>query len=270
MPAFDWSDPQSYMNLGMMVLIAIVIMAVGNMVGRLVHRMVVRAARKAKLTEALARFVGQLARYVVLAFAAISALEYVGVDVMGLVALLGAAGLAVGLALQGNLANFASGVMILIFQPFGLDDVITAGGHTGVVVNIGIFATTLRNPENHTIIVPNSAVTSGSIVNFTLMGFQRVNIPVGVAYGSDVDKVVEILTEAVSALDIVRADPAVGVAFVGMGASALDFAVLYFADNADRIASMHEVRRACYNALNENNIDIPFDQMVIHRAPEEA
>ncbi len=268
MSGFDWSDPQSYLNLGMMVLIAIVIMAVGNAIAKMASRVAVRACRKAKLTEALARFLGQLARWTVLAFAAISALEYVGVDVMGLVALLGAAGVAIGLALQGNLSNFASGVMILIFQPFGIDDVITAGGHTGKVAEVGLFATTLITPDNHTIIVPNNAITGGSIVNFTRQGTQRVAIPVGVAYGSDVDEIVGILAEAVNSVDTVLSEPAPGVAFTGMGASSIDFTVLYHVNNADKVASMHAVRKACYNILNEKGIDIPFDQVVVHKAAE--
>lgn len=268
MSGFDWSDPQSYLNLGIMLLVAIVILAIGNVVAKLVNRMAVRASRKAKLTEALARFLGQMARWTVLAFAVMSALEFVGVDVMGLVALLGAAGVAVGLALQGNLSNFASGVMILIFQPFAIDDVITAGGHTGKVTEVGLFATTLLTPDNHTIYVPNSAITGGSIVNYTRQGHQRVNIPVGVAYGSDVDEVVEILTAAVKSVDTVRSEPAPGVAFTGMGASAIDFAVLYHVDNANKVPSTHAVRKACYDALNAKGIDIPYDQIVVHKAAE--
>ena len=265
MSTFDWSNPQSYINLFVTLAIALVVLGVGNMLSGVAQRAALRLSRNARLSEALCRFLGQLARYLVLALAVTSALQYAGVDVMGLVALLGAAGVAIGLALQGNLSNFASGVMILIFQPFQIGDVITAGGHNGEVIEIGLFATTLRTLDHHTIIIPNTGITSGSIVNFTKEGFQREAIAASVAYGTDADRVIEVLDAAVRSVPLVRATPAPVVVFSGLGAHALEFVILYNVDNAHRIDSIPLVRKAAYNALRAAGIEIPFPQLVVHQ-----
>lgn len=223
---------------------------------------------KRKLDRSLSRFCGNAARYLVLAGAVIAALGTVGVETTSFVALLGSVGLAVGLALQGNLSHFASGVMLLFFRPFEDGDVVTAGGHTGKVDHIGIFATTLYTPDNQKIILPNSIVTSGSIVNITPEGIRRCVINVGVAYGSDIDEIVKILTTAASKADMVLSEPGVGAAFVGMGASSVDFIVFGWCKADDFAGVIHSLHTESYNALNAAGIDIPYPQMVTHQAPQ--
>lgn len=256
----------TWIALGQSILFAIVIFAIGWMASKWANLVILSIARGRQLDEALSRFVAAIAQYAILAAAFIAALGAVGVETTSLVAIFASAGLAVGLALQGSLANFASGVMILFFRPFNLGDVINAGGHTGEVKDIGLFATTMQNPGNDKIIVPNAAITGGSIINHTAAGTRRGSIDVGVAYGSDVGKVIEVLQAAASSADCVLDTPAPAIALVGLGASSVDFQIHCWANCADYLAMMHNVRRAAYEGLNEAGIDIPFNQIVVHRA----
>jgi small conductance mechanosensitive channel len=192
--------------------------------------------------------------------------ETVGIQVTGFMAVFASAGLAVGLALQGNLAHFASGVMILIFRPFTVGDVVQIGGITGKVQEVGMFATVLHTPGNQKIIVPNGAITGGIITNYTALGTRRVEVDVGVAYGEDPARIVQILSDAARGCPMLLEDPPIGVAFVGLGASSIDFRVLAFSKVDDWVAATGDVRTRCYNACNANDIDIPYQQIVLHRA----
>ena len=245
---------------------ALLVFVVGWMASKWAHRLVITVLRKRQLDEALGRFLAAMAQYAVLAAFAIAALEHVGIASTSLTAIFASAGLAVGLALQGSLGNFASGVMILFFRPFTLTDRIEAGGQTGVVDDIGLFATTLKSPSNETIIVPNSAVTGGVITNYTKAGTLRGSVDVGVAYGADVTQVMELLLKATGETDLVLAEPAPAIAFVEMGASSINFVVMPWSTCDNYLGMLHNVRKACYEALNEAGIDIPYDQLVIHKA----
>lgn len=257
---------QPYQGLIVGAATALVIFIVGWIAAKWVHALSLRAARKSKMDEALARFLSAMAQYAVLAFAVIAALSKVGVQTTSLVALLGAAGLAVGLALQGNLGNFASGVMLLFFRPFTLGDRVRVAGEDGQVKNIGLFATTMMTPRNEEKIVPNSSITSDVIVNYTSQQTLRGGIAVGVAYGTDVSRAMEVMIEACKSVDSVLSDPAPSVNFSGFGASSLDFEVRPWAKTADYLGMLHDVRIALYDALNAAEIEIPFDQIVVHRA----
>jgi small conductance mechanosensitive channel len=257
---------QPYAGLIVGAATALVIFIIGWIAAKWVHLICLRMARRSSMDEALSRFLASLAQYAVLAFAVIAALSKVGVQTTSLVALLGAAGLAVGLALQGNLSNFASGVMLLLFRPFTIDDRVNAGGKDGKVSEIGLFATTLHTPRNEKVIIPNGAITSNAIVNYTTEGKLRGAIAVGVAYGTDLDRAIEVVIAACRGNDKVLDDPAPSVNFAGFGASSLDLEVRPWSTSDDNLAMLHEVRLAIYNALDEAGIEIPFDQVVVHRA----
>lgn len=248
------------------VSLAAVIFIVGWLASKWANGLALKGLRKAKVDEALARFLSSMTQYLVLAATVITALGRVGVETTSLVAILASAGLAVGLALQGSLANFSSGVMILFFRPFTLGDKVNAGGHTGVIDDIGIFASTMLTPDNEKIIIPNSAITGGSITNYTAQGTLRGHVSVGVAYGSDVGEILGLLEKAAGKPDTVLEEPAPAVAFVDMGASSINFNVMTWSKSADYLDMLHDVRRAVYEDLNEAEIDIPFDQIVVHQA----
>lgn len=255
-----------YMPVVVNFVYAIAIFIVGWFASKMVHRLVSTALHKTRVDEALSRFLGSMAQYVVLAATVIASLNHVGVQTTSLVAILASAGLAVGLALQGSLSNFASGVLILGFRPFVLGDVVEIGGKTGNVQDIGLFMTRLVSANNETVLVPNSSATSGIIVNYTALGVRRVVVDIGVAYGADVRKVQRVLEEVLIGLETCLKDPAPSVILSTFGASSLDFQVRAYAKTEDFPAMVDELKMQVYEALNRNNIEIPFNQLVIHRA----
>ena len=259
-----------FMPLIINIVYAIIIFIIGWSASRWVHVLLLKVLKKSEIDEALARFLASISQYLVLAATVIVALDKVGIETTSLVALLATAGLAIGLALQGSLANFASGVMILFFRPFTLGDRITAGGQTGSVEDIGLFATTVLTPNNERIILPNSSVTDGSIVNHTTRGTLRGNIELGIAYGSDLAQAMEVMLKSCNQVDQVLEDPEPSVFFSGFGASSLDFIVRPWARTSEVGAMLHNVRIALYDNLNAAGIEIPFDQIVVHQAPPEA
>lgn len=248
---------------------ALLIFSVGWVVSKWAANITLKALKKREVDEALARFLASLAQYTVLGMTLIAALGKVGLPIASLVAVFGAAGLAIGLALQGNLGHFASGVMLLMFRPFTIGDFVTAGGHTGTVEEVGLFATIMITPNNDKIIVANSGVTGGSITNHTVLGKRRGEISIGVAYGSDLEQVGKVLKAAAEASEYVLDDPGVGVGFVNFGASSLDFKVFPWCKPEDFIPMGADVKTRIYNALNDAGIEIPFDQVVMHQAPAE-
>ncbi|MEM1182256.1 MAG: mechanosensitive ion channel domain-containing protein [Acidobacteriota bacterium] len=266
----DWNklveDFPQVMDWAVNIGTALAIFIVGWIFSKWVYSLVLKALRKGQLDEALARFLGSLAQWGVLGFTVIAALARVGVETTSLAAVLAAAGLAVGLALQGSLSHFASGVMLLVFRPFTIGDRVTAAGSTGKVEDIGLFATTLSTPANERIILPNAAVTGDTIVNHTATGRIRTSIDAGVAYGADIDEVCKVLLEAANSCELVLDDPGPGVAFVEMAASSLNFKVHCWAEPANNVDMQHQVRQAIYDKLNAAGIEIPFDQVVMHQA----
>jgi len=255
-----------YLPLAKGVLVAAAILVAGWIASKWAHRLARKAVGTRKLDEALGRFVAAIVQYTVLAATVITALGAVGIQTTSLVAVFASAGLAIGLALQGSLGNFASGVMLLFFRPFNLGDKISAAGHTGVVDDIGLFATKLLTADNETIIVPNSAVTGGSIVNFTTRGTLRGHVDIGVAYGSDVSKVMMVLATAANRAQLVLHDPAPAVAFAGLGPRCLQFTVLVWSNAADYLGMLHNVRCAIYDDLRAANIEVPLSQVVLQQA----
>lgn len=253
--------------VGTGALLALVTIIIGYIVAGRVEAGLRAFGNNRKIDVALTGFLAQIARNVVIAMAVIAALAQVGIETTSIMAVFASAGLAVGLALQGSLANFASGVMILFFRPFTVGDVISAGGETGGVAEVGMFATTLINPSNHKIIIGNSSITGGNIINYTTLGTRRTTVGFGVAYGADIDQVCAIAKKAAMSCPVIITDPAEpAVAFTDMAASSLNFACHSWSKTADWLDAQHQVRKAIYDALNEAGIEIPFDQIVVHNA----
>ena len=255
-----------YLNFLQNFFIAIIILVIGWILSKWANRILLGVLRNRKVDEALARFLGNILQYIVLVMAVITALGTVGIETTSLVAVLASAGIAIGLALQGSLSNFASGVLILFFRPFNLGDRISAAGETGLVDDIGIFTTTILTPENHKIIIPNASVLSGPITNYTTLGTRRASVEVGVAYGADVPKTIEVLLGAAKRGEGVLTDPEPGVFFANLGASSLDFSVNVWCQPDDYLTMIHSVRQAVYEDLNAAGIEIPFNQIVVHQA----
>ncbi len=246
------------------------IMVVTWILAKWVNKVIVRGMQKAKADLAVSRFMGTVGRYAILIAGLIAGLGAVGVNVASFAAIFASAGLAVGLALQGSLSNVASGLMILFFRPFELDDVVQAAGVTGRVIDIGLFSTTMLTPDNQRIIVPNSSIMGNNIINYTAEGTRRGNVDFGVAYGADLKQVREVVLAAVNGCDLVLKEPAPVVVFTEMAASSVNFKVFAWCNARDFLAMLEQVRSASYDALNSAGIEIPFDQVVVHQASEDS
>jgi len=245
------------------------ILWIGRWIANAGEALVKKLLTKAKVDESLTGFLSSLAKYAILSAAVIATLDQIGVKTTGLLAIFASAGLAIGLALQGSLSNFAAGTMILGFRPFKIGDVITAGGQSGRVESIGIFTTTFLTLDNEVIIVPNSSITGGPIQNFTAKDYRRVSTDIGVAYGEDLDRCEEILKLAASKTKKRLEDKDPDVFITGFGASSVDFNVRVFTKNEDYWAVLHDLRKQVYAGLNEANVEIPFQQVVVHQASAE-
>ncbi len=243
---------------------AILIFFIGRWVARLVRRIVEGIMTKSKQEETLVRFVGNLTYIAGLAFVIIAALEQLGVKTASFVVVIGAAGLAIGLALQGSLANFAAGVLLIIFHPFKVGDYIEAAGVEGVVADIEIFTTTLLTLDNKTIVIPNAKVSNENLVNFTAEKKRRVDLVVGVSYDADIDRAREVIAETLAANDKILADPPVQIAVSELADSSVNFVVRPWANTTDYWDVYFSVTEAVKKNLDAAGIGIPYPQRDVH------
>jgi small conductance mechanosensitive channel len=249
---------------GLKIVAAIVIFIVGRWVAKALRRLAVRMMTRAKVEETLVSFVGNLTYVGLLVFVIIAALNQLGVQTTSFIAIIGAAGLAVGLALQGSLANFAAGVLMIIFRPFKVGDYIEAAGVAGVVEEIEIFTTQLRTPDNKTIIIPNAGITGGNITNYSAKDTRRVDMVIGVGYGDDLIQVREILEDILAKDDRVLDDPAPTIAVLELGDSSVNFAVRPWVNTADYWGAYFDLTETVKKRFDEEGISIPFPQRDVH------
>lgn len=245
------------------LVIAIAIFFVGRAVAKLIVRLVDRMLAKT-LDESLRKFLGSILHSLLLAVVIIAALERLGVKTTAAIAILGAAGLAVGLALQGSLGNFASGVMLVLFRPYRIGDLVTVAGQFGVVKEIDIFNTVLTTPDNKRIIVPNGKVTSDVIENVSVEGTLRVDLEVGIGYTDDIEKAKKALEDVLASHSKVLASPAPQVAVCALADSSVNFVVRPWCKVEDYWDVRFETLRNCKEQLDANGISIPFPQRDLH------
>ncbi len=228
------------------------------------RRIATKASRKANVEETLARFLGNMIRYLVLFAGGIAILGTLGIETTSFAAVLAAAGFAIGMAMSGMLGNIAAGVMLLFFRPFKVGDVANAGGTTGKVIEIGLFTTTFDTPDNRRIIVPNGSIFGGTIENVSHHDTRRVAVAVGTDYGADIDKTREVLMTAAKACKDVLVDPEPGVVLTGLGGSSIDWSVRVWVNSDDYWAVLDELTRDVKYALDNAGIGIPYPQMDVH------
>lgn len=241
----------------------LLILLVGWFISKSVSKAVLGALRRAHVEEALARFLGSIAQYCVLAAAIISALNRIGVQTTSLVALLASAGLAIGLALQGSLSNFASGVMILFFRPFMLGDQVELSGLSGTVDDIGLFQTSLSAANGERVIIPNSSITSSPIINYSARGSRRASVEVSVSPGTPAEKVIEHLLAAAGKIATVIPEPAPAVTIDLATPTALNMTLVAWSRAADFGATQSELRLAVAKELAEAKIGGPNPPMTL-------
>ena len=198
----------------------------------------------------------------------ISVMGMVGIEATSFIAIIGAAGLAVGFALQGTLANFAGGVMILLFKPYKVGDFIDGAGHMGSVKEIKIFTTILNTPDNKIIIIPNAQLSNSSLTNFSTMDTRRVDFTFGIGYGDDFDKAKKVLTDLINADERIMKDPEPFIALSELADSSVNIVVRVWAQGADYWGIYFDMNEKVYKAFNEQGLNIPFPQMDVHLIKE--
>ncbi len=251
-------------DFGVRVLLALLIFTIGRWVANLIAGGMSKGLSRGKTDPTLIGFTTALVRVAILAFVVIAALSQLGIQTAGFVAVLGAAGLAVGLALQGSLANFASGVLLLIFRPIKVGDYVEAGGTSGSVMEIGIFTTTLHTPDNKKVIVPNAQVTGGTITNYSANDTRRVDLVASVGYGDDIPKAKAVLERIVKAHELVLPDPAPQIEVSKLGESSVDIVVRPWVNTSDYWRVYFDLTQSIKAEFDREGISIPFPQRDVH------
>jgi small conductance mechanosensitive channel len=249
---------------GLKIIAAIVIFVVGRWVARALRNMLKRMMAKGNVDEILVSFVGNLTYIALLAFVIIAALNQLGIQTTSFIAVIGAAGLAVGLALQGSLANFAAGVLMIIFRPFTAGDYIEGAGVAGIVEKAHIFTTQLKTPDNKTIIIPNAKIMGDNITNYSAKDTRRVDMVIGVGYGDDLKKVREILEDILAKDDRILDDPAPTIGVLELGDNSVNFAVRPWVKSEDYWGVYFDSTETVKRRFDEEGISIPFPQRDVH------
>jgi small conductance mechanosensitive channel len=264
--AVDWLNNNSdlIIHYGINTILAIVIFLIGNKVAKFCAKITEKAFAKKKVDKAVGSFVSSIIYALVFAVAILMALSQVGIETTSFIAILGAAGLAIGLALQGSLSNFASGVLIIMLRPFKSGDYIEAAGQAGSVEKIEIFATELRTPDNKVVIVPNSSIMSGAITNYSREATRRIDLVIGVGYDADLKQAKQVLQSVLDADDRILKDPAYTVAVSELADSSVNFVVRPWVKTPDYWVVYFDLMENIKIALDEANINIPYPQMDVH------
>jgi small conductance mechanosensitive channel len=253
---------------GLKVIGAIVVLIIGRFFAGGVRRATRRALKRSNVDATLIPFITGMVYWLAMAFVVVAVLGLFGIPTASFVAVLGAAGLAVGLAMQGTLSNFAAGVMLLIFRPFKVGDLVETAGTLGKVEEIGIFATQLNTLDNVRVIISNSTVYGDKISNYTTNEIRRVDLTVGVSYGDDLELAKQTILAVVTGHENVLKDPAPQVEVVEMADSSVNFIVRPWCVTEDYWRVYFDVTQGCKERLEAAGCSIPFPQRDVHLFPE--
>ena len=256
--------PEFLMTYGLKTLAAITIFFIGKYFAGVAKNVTSRVLTGRKIDETVSSFVSNLAWAVVFVFTIIATLGQVGVQTASLVAVIGAAGLAVGLALQGSLSNFASGVLMVIFRPCRVGDFIEAAGVAGVVDEITIFSTRLRTGDNKVIIAPNSSIMNGTIINYSALEKRRIDLTIGVSYTADIALTKKVLAQVLDNHPLVLKDTAYTIGLAALADSSINFVVRPWVKTSDYWPVHFELLEQIKLAFDDAKIEIPFPQMDLH------
>ncbi len=260
----DWIDAYA-LPWGINLLFALGIFVLGRWVSRGIVALVRKLLVRARLDDILVNFIVSILQGVLLLVVIIAALDRLGVDTTSLVALIGAAGLAIGLALQDSLKNFAAGVMLIVFRPFKAGDFVEAAGTAGVVEKINLFSSTFRTVDNREIIVPNGAIYSGVITNFSARATRRIDLTFGISYDDDIRKVKAIIEQVLRDEPRLLADPPPFIGVADLADSSVNLHVRPWVATADYFATMCDLKEKVKIAFDENGITIPYPQVDMHQ-----
>ena len=266
---FDWGEAwimvkTTGVDFVINVIVAILIFYIGKWVVNLIVEGMLKAMRKGDMDKTLRRFVANLARMLLMLFVIIAAINQLGIQTASLIALVGAAGLAVGLALQGSLANFASGVLIVLFRPYKVGDFIEGGGISGSVEEVQILTTVLKTGDNKRVIIPNSQIMGSTITNYSANDTRRVDLVVGVSYDDDLDQVRSELEKLVAADERILDEPAVTIGVSELADSSVNFVLRPWVKTSDYWGVYFGLTEAIKKRFDEVGISFPFPQQDVH------
>jgi small conductance mechanosensitive channel len=249
---------------GINVFFALAIFVIGRWVAKLIVKLLEKVLLRAKMDEILIKFVSSIVSSLLLLFIIIAALDQLGVNTTSLIALIGAAGLAVGLAMQNSLQNFAAGVMLIVFRPFTKGDFVEVGGVSGVVDAISILSTTMHTGDNRVVIVPNGSIYGSAITNYSARDTRRVDMVFGIGYNDDIKKAKEIMQDIVTNHELVLPEPEPLIAVSELADSSVNFNVRPWVKSSDYWAVRFDITEKIKLAFDENGISIPYPQMDVH------
>ncbi|MFP4451833.1 MAG: mechanosensitive ion channel family protein [Desulfobacterales bacterium] len=255
---------------GVKLLAAVVVLVLGRWVAIMLRNFLEKSMRRTNVDETLISFSANLAYIALFVFVIIAALAQLGIQTTSFIAILGAAGLAIGLALQGSLANFAAGVLMLLFKPFKVGDYIEGGSTAGTVKEIQIFNTILLTPDNKTVIVPNAQMTGDKIVNYATQGTRRVDMVFGISYDSDIDRAKQVLHELLNNDSRILSEPAPMVVVLELADSSVNIACRPWVNASDYWNFYFDMTEAVKKQFDANGISIPFPQRDVHMYQKQA
>ena len=249
---------------GLKVIAAVVVYVVGRWIAKGFAKLCVRMLTKRNVDPTLVSFAGSMTHIGLLVFFILAALAQLGIQTTSFIAVIGAAGLAVGLALQGSLANFAAGFLMIVFRPFKVNDYIEAAGVAGTVEKTQIFTTQLKTPDNKTIIIPNAKLTGDNIINYTTKGTRRVDMVFGIGYGDDIDKAKKVIRGVLEKDDRILKDPAPVIAVSELADSSVNFIVRPWVNAGDYWNVYLDTMENVKKQFDAEGISIPFPQQDVH------
>ena len=258
------NNPEALIGIATKLVLALLIFWIGRRIARWVSNLTAKGLTKAGNDPIIVNFLKNLVYYVILVVVIITALGQLGIQSTSLFAVMGAAGLAIGLALKDSLSNFASGVMLVMFRPFKLGDIVEVSGVTGKVQEIRIFSTIIKTPDNKEIIVPNGLITSDVITNLTSQGNRRIDLTIGVSYDDDIKKAKEIIEATVSAHPLVLKDPGLSVFLIELADSSINFAVRPWVKAGDYWTVYGDVLEQLKYDLEAGGCSFPYPQQDVY------
>ena len=262
----SWLEKNSdlLIQYGINFMWALVILIIGNFVTKLIATSISNVLKKRSMDKAVIDFISAIVRYLLFIVVLMAALGKLGIQTASVVAVIGAAGLAVALALQGSLSNFAAGVLIVAFRPFKSGDYVEVGGVAGSVDSIQIFQTVLSSPDNKMVVVPNSSIIGGPITNYSRHKTRRVDLVIGVSYKADLRKTKQVLRDVLDKDERVLKEPEPVIGVLALADSSVNFVVRPWVKTEDYWPTYWDLMLNIKEALDENGIEIPFPQMDVH------
>ena len=251
-------------SIGISLLMALAILIVGRQLVKLILRLITVALEKSKVEDTVRIFVTNLLNTLLMILVFIAAINQLGIETTSIIAVLGAAGLAIGLALQGSLSNFAAGILIVIYRPYKVGDYIEAGNHAGTVKDIQIFSTVLKTPDNKIVVVPNGSIMNGSIVNYSDQDTRRVDLIISCSYEDDIDKVKSVLEDILKKEKRILKDPKPQIAVAELADSSVNFIFRPWVKRTDYLPVYYSLLEEVKKRFDKEGISIPYPQSDVH------